>query len=56
MSAINKKRLAALVRRERETYAANFPRSKAAFESAGRHLLGGVPMTCFAAAVAELLD
>jgi glutamate-1-semialdehyde 2,1-aminomutase len=45
VSVINKERLAALVRRERETYAANFPRSKAAFESAGRHLLGGVPMT-----------
>jgi glutamate-1-semialdehyde 2,1-aminomutase len=45
VSVINKERLAALVRRERETYAANFPRSKAAFESAGGHLLGGVPMT-----------
>ena len=44
-TAGNRERLAALVKRERESYAANFPRSRAAFAGAGRHLLGGVPMT-----------
>ena len=42
---VNRERLAALVKRERDSYAANFPRSRAAFASAGQHLLGGVPMT-----------
>src|ERR1700733_9646621 len=42
---IDGERLAALVERERDSYAANFPRSKAAFDGAGEHLLGGVPMT-----------
>src|SRR3984957_7585645 len=42
---IDGERLAALVERERDSYAANFPRSMAAFAGAGEHLLGGVPMT-----------
>lgn len=42
---VNRERLAALVKRERDSYAANFPRSRAAFAGAGEHLLGGVPMT-----------
>ena len=45
VTAIDRERLAALVNRERESYAASFPRSRAAFADAGRHLLGGVPMT-----------
>jgi glutamate-1-semialdehyde 2,1-aminomutase len=45
VTVINRERLAALVKRERESYALNFPRSRAAFERAGGHLLGGVPMT-----------
>ena len=45
VTAINRERLAALVKRERGSYAANFPRSRAAFDGAGGHLLGGVPMT-----------
>ena len=45
MTAINRERLAALVSRERESYALNFPRSRAAFAGAGGNLLGGVPMT-----------
>jgi hypothetical protein len=45
VTAINRERLAALVKRERGSYAANFPRSRAAFDGAGEHLLGGVPMT-----------
>jgi glutamate-1-semialdehyde 2,1-aminomutase len=42
---MSRERLAALVKRERESYALNFPRSRAAFERSGDHLLGGVPMT-----------
>jgi glutamate-1-semialdehyde 2,1-aminomutase len=45
VTAIDRERLAALIKRERESYAANFPRSRGAFEGAGAHLLGGVPMT-----------
>src|SRR6266481_3590517 len=45
VTAINRERLAALVKRERGSYAANFPRSRAAFDGAGEHLVGGVPMT-----------
>ena len=45
VTAVNRERLAALVMRERDSYAANFPRSRAAFAGAGEHLLGGVPMT-----------
>src|SRR5215468_7519383 len=45
MTAVDRERLASLVRRERDSYAANFPRSRAAFAAAGGHLLGGVPMT-----------
>src|ERR1700735_3990513 len=42
---VNRTRLASLTGRERETYAATHPRSRAAFRSSGQHLLGGVPMT-----------
>jgi hypothetical protein len=42
---IDRERLAGLTERERGAYAANFPRSRAAFAAAGGHLLGGVPMT-----------
>ena len=45
MVSIDRGRLAGLIEREREAYAAGFPRSRAAFEAAGAHLLGGVPMT-----------
>ena len=45
MTSIDRSRLGALVQRERDAYAANFPRSRAAFSSARAHLLGGVPMT-----------
>jgi len=45
MGSIDRGRLAGLIEREREAYAAGFPRSRAAFEAAGAHLLGGVPMT-----------
>jgi glutamate-1-semialdehyde 2,1-aminomutase len=41
---IDRSRLATLLRRERETYAARNPRSRAAYESAD-HLFGRVPMT-----------
>ena len=34
-----------LLAAERETFAQRNPRSKAAYEAAKRHLLGGVPMT-----------
>jgi glutamate-1-semialdehyde aminotransferase len=40
VTVINRDRLAALVKREQERYAAEFPRSRAAFGSAGEHLLG----------------
>ncbi len=42
---VSGERLAALIKRERDSYAASFPRSRAAFAGAGGHLLGGVPMT-----------
>ena len=42
---VSRDRLAALIKRERDSYAASFPRSRAAFAGAGGHLLGGVPMT-----------
>ena len=45
MVSIDRGRLAGLIERERGAYAAGFPRSRAAFEAAGAHLLGGVPMT-----------
>jgi glutamate-1-semialdehyde 2,1-aminomutase len=38
-------RLQTLLAEERETFAANHPRSRAAYEAAKPHLLGGVPMT-----------
>jgi glutamate-1-semialdehyde 2,1-aminomutase len=44
-AAIDRNRLAALIRRERSAYRANFPGSHAAFSAAGTRLLGGVPMT-----------
>jgi glutamate-1-semialdehyde 2,1-aminomutase len=44
-ATIDRKRLAALIERERSAYRANFPRAQAAFSAAGDHLLGGVPMT-----------
>jgi glutamate-1-semialdehyde 2,1-aminomutase len=37
--------LLTLLARERESFAASHPRSKAAYEAARPHLLGGVPMT-----------
>ena len=43
--SVDRERLAGLIERERGAYAANFPRSRAAFAAAGGHLLGGVPMT-----------
>jgi glutamate-1-semialdehyde 2,1-aminomutase len=45
MTSIDRSRLAWLLERERATYAATYPESKAAFEGSGEHLLGGVPMT-----------
>jgi glutamate-1-semialdehyde 2,1-aminomutase len=42
---VNRERLRALLAEERETFAGNHPRSKAAYEAARPHLLGGVPMT-----------
>ena len=42
---MNRERLQALLAEERETFAANHPRSKAAYAAARPHLLGGVPMT-----------
>ncbi|MCI0686628.1 MAG: aspartate aminotransferase family protein [Sporichthyaceae bacterium] len=44
-SGIDRSRLRELVDRERMSYRAGHPRSLAAFEQAGAHLLGGVPMT-----------
>jgi glutamate-1-semialdehyde 2,1-aminomutase len=44
-ATIDRRRLAALIERERSAYLANFPRAQAAFSAAGSHLLGGVPMT-----------
>src|SRR5262245_7405104 len=42
---IDRERLAKLIARERATYAARHPRSRAAYAAGGRVLLGGVPMT-----------
>ena len=42
---IDRRRLTALIGRERETYADRHPRSRRAFGAAAGHLLGGVPMT-----------
>ena len=42
---MNRDRLRTLLAQERETFAADHPRSKAAYEAARPHLLGGVPMT-----------
>ena len=42
---INRARLTELTARERAQYAVGHPASMRAFEAAGRHLLGGVPMT-----------
>ena len=42
---INRARLAELTARERAQYAAGHPASMRAFDAAGKHLLGGVPMT-----------
>ena len=41
---IDRRRLRGLLASERERFAAARPRSRAAHEEAGRHLLGGVPM------------
>jgi len=43
--SVHQDRLAGLIRRERDAYAARHPASARAFEQAGGHLLGGVPMT-----------
>jgi glutamate-1-semialdehyde 2,1-aminomutase len=45
MTGINGERLGELIQRERASYAVNFAASRAAFQGAGEHLLGGVPMT-----------
>jgi len=45
MTSIDRARLAGLLDRERAACAVNYPKSKAAFEGSGEHLLGGVPMT-----------
>jgi glutamate-1-semialdehyde 2,1-aminomutase len=42
---IDRGRLGDLIDRERRQYAASHPASQLAFEKAGAHLLGGVPMT-----------
>ena len=42
---IDRTRLASLIGREAETYAATHPRSRDAFRTSGQNLLGGVPMT-----------
>ena len=42
---IDRRRLTALIDRERETYSDRHPRSRQAFGTAAGHLLGGVPMT-----------
>ncbi len=44
-AAIDRGRLAALIRRERDQYTVSHPRSREAFEQGREHLLGGVPMT-----------
>jgi len=45
LAAIDRRRLTELTGRERDTYRDRFPGSAKAFAAAGRHLLGGVPMT-----------
>jgi glutamate-1-semialdehyde 2,1-aminomutase len=45
LASIDRNRLTALIDRERAAYRANFPASADAFAAAGKHLLGGVPMT-----------
>jgi glutamate-1-semialdehyde 2,1-aminomutase len=42
---LDRTRLLALIERERSTYVANHPRSRAAYEAAQQNLFGGVPMT-----------
>lgn len=44
-ASIDRARLAELASRERAQYAVSHPASMRAFDAAGRHLLGGVPMT-----------
>lgn len=44
-AVIGKGRLGALLAREKARYATSPPASPRAFEKAGAHLLGGVPMT-----------
>jgi glutamate-1-semialdehyde 2,1-aminomutase len=45
LASIDRGRLTALIDRERAAYRANFPASRDAFQAAGHHLLGRVPMT-----------
>jgi glutamate-1-semialdehyde 2,1-aminomutase len=45
LATIDRNRLTALIDRERAAYRANFPASAGAFAAAGKHLLGGVPLT-----------
>jgi glutamate-1-semialdehyde 2,1-aminomutase len=42
---LDRTRLNDLLERERASYGANHPRSRAAFDAAQKHLFGGVPMT-----------
>jgi glutamate-1-semialdehyde 2,1-aminomutase len=44
-TGVSRERLHALIARERASYAENFAPSRAAFQEADQHLLGGVPMT-----------
>jgi glutamate-1-semialdehyde 2,1-aminomutase len=44
-AGIDRARLTALIERERGSYRARHPKSRAAFERGAAHLLGGVPMT-----------
>ena len=44
-TGVSRERLHALIARERASYAENFAASRAAFQEADQHLLGGVPMT-----------
>ena len=43
--ALDRTRLTSLIERERATFAAHHPRSRAAFDAAQQNLFGGVPMT-----------
>jgi len=47
-TTIDRGRLGELLDRERRDYVARHPRSRAAYDDAQRHLLGGVPMTWMA--------